>query len=77
MKLRKYDNMCEVNSTTWKKLFEISCDTSSDEKIIQALRKETDFFDDMSDEEILKSCIDGEWGDVCADGIIIWMDGVL
>ena len=77
MKLRKYDNMCEVNSTSWKKLFEISCDTSSEEKIIQALRKETDFFDDMSDEEILKSYIDGEWGDVCADGIIIWMDGVL
>lgn len=63
-----------TSSTTWIKMFEIPCDTSSVDSIVSAMKDYTDFFDGISDEEIISDYIDGQWGDVCSDGIVIWGD---
>lgn len=65
-------SMSNVSSTTWSKMLEIPCDTSSVESIISALRQFTDFFDGIEDDEISRDYIFGEFGEVCSDGIIIW-----
>lgn len=66
--------MENVTSTTWRKLMEIPCDTSNTASIVSAIRDYTDFLNDVEDEDIIRDYINGEWGDVCSDGIILWED---
>lgn len=48
-----------------------------DAKTIKAaIDRNTDFLDDVTLEEFEERWIDSEWIDICADGVVIWYDGV-
>ena len=57
----------------WNVLLEVPTRAETDAGRIRAMRRWTDFFDDMSDAEI-EAMMDSEWMTVCKDGIIVWAD---
>ena len=68
-----FDNrkMKDVNSTTWKKLFEIPTRAKTIKGLVDAIMKVADCYKDREEvEELLRS----GWSTVCKDGVIIWMD---
>lgn len=57
----------------WNMLLEVPTRAETDAGRIKAMRRWTDFFDDMSDAEI-EQMMNSEWITVCKDGIIVWED---
>lgn len=66
-------DMKDKTSTTWKKLFEIKTRAKTDRGIIKAIKRSTDFFAEMTEEEQTEF-VQSEWCEVFDDGIIIWID---
>lgn len=68
-----YTRMSEIKSTTWEKLFEVPTKARTVDGIIAALRNYTDFYNELSDDEML-DIINSVWTEICSDGIIVWED---
>lgn len=65
--------MKDCASTTWKKLLEIPTHAKTTRGKVAAVRRQTDFFNDFSDDEVT-DFLKSEWATICEDGIIIWAD---
>ena len=65
--------MSEITSSTWTKMLEVPTRARTLEDMIAALRKATDMYEDMSNEE-MEELINSDWVEICSDGIIVWMD---
>lgn len=59
----------------WNVLLEVPTRAETGAGRIKAMRRWTDFFDDMSDAEI-EQMMNSEWITICKDGIIVWKDGM-
>lgn len=66
--------MAECKSTTWNKLLEIPTRAKTVKGQIEAIRKFTDCFAEMDDDEI-EEYLASEWCTICEDGIVVWVDG--
>lgn len=65
--------MKQTTSTTWKKMMEIPTKAKTVKGIINAIKQCTDFFNDMTQEEI-ENYVKSEWVEICSNGVIIWED---
>lgn len=65
--------MKETNSSSWSKMMQIPTRAKTTNGIIKAIKNYTDFFDDSTQEEMVKF-VNSEWVTRCSDGVIIWED---
>lgn len=65
--------MKQTTSTTWKKMMEIPTKAKTVNGIVKAIKRHTDFFNDMTQEE-MENYVKSEWVEICSNGVIIWED---
>lgn len=63
----------ETTCTTWKKMMEIPTRAKTVNGIIKAIRRYTDAFDDLTQEE-MEEYVNSEWVTLCSNGVIVWED---
>lgn len=55
-------------------VLEIKCDAKTEQEAIEQIKKQSDFFYGMEEDEII-DFVESDWISLFDDGIVIWVDG--